>query len=124
MAMNWDLLKQLYLKNNQASQLYSLALNLARIQTLAHNGVDSAAAKHLVRESQFFIEWTVPTISLEVEIDFATELVDLQRLLSRWKLHWEEQWDNESKRLTIVQELQPWCDLLQNRYECLTRTAS
>lgn len=124
MAMNWDLLKQLYLKNNQASQLYSLALNLARIQTLAQNGVDRAAAKHLVRESQFFIEWTVPTLDLEVEIEFATELVDLQRLLSRWKLHWEEHWENELKRLAIVKDLQPWCDRLQHRCDLLTRAAS
>ena len=123
MAMNWDLLKQLYLKNNQASQLYSLALNLARIQTLAQNGVDRAAAKHLIRESQFFIEWSVPTLDLEVEIDFATELVDLQRLLSRWKLHWEEQWDDEPKRLSLVKDLQPWCDLLQQRYDRLTLAA-
>lgn len=124
MAMNWDLLKQLYLKNNQASQLYSLALNLTRIQTLAQNGVDRAVAKHLVRESQFFIEWTVPTLDLDVEIDFATELVDLQRLLSRWKLRWDEQWEEEPKRLAIVEDLQPWCDLLQNRCDLLTHAAS
>lgn len=128
MAVNWDLLKQLYLKSNQASQFHSLALNLARIQTLTQDGIDGTIAKHLIRESQFFIEWTVPTLDLETEIDFATDLVDLQRLLGRWKLHWEEYWDNDQKRLVMIESLKHWCDRLQQysqtRSEGLTVQAS
>ncbi len=128
MAMNWDLLKQLYLKSDQASQFQSLALNLARVQTLAQEGLDGTIAKHLIRESQFFIEWTVPTLDLETEIDFATDLVDLQRLLGRWKLNWEESCDNEQKRLALIETLQPWCDRLQQysqaRSEHITAQAS
>lgn len=128
MAVNWDLLKQLYLKSNQASQFHSLALNLARIQTLTQDGIDGTIAKYLIRESQFFIEWTVPTLDLETEIDFATDLVDLQRLLGRWKLHWEEYWDNDQKRLVMIESLKPWCDRLQQysqtRSEGITAQAS
>jgi hypothetical protein len=113
MAMNWDLLKQLYLKSDQTSQFYSLALNLTRIQTLTQDRMDGPIAKHLIRESQFFIEWTVPTLDLETEIDFATDLVDLQRLLGRWKLNWEEYWDNDQKRLAMIEALKLWCDRLQ-----------
>jgi hypothetical protein len=113
MAMNWDLLKQLYLKSDQASQFYSLALNLTRIQTLTQDRVDGPIAKHLIRESQFFIEWTVPTLDLETEVDFAADLVDLQRLLGRWKLNWEEYWDNDQNRLAMIEALKLWCDRLQ-----------
>jgi hypothetical protein len=113
MAMNWDLLKQLYLKSDQTSQFYSLALNLTRIQTLTQDRMDGPIAKHLIRESQFFIEWTVPALDLETEIDFATDLVDLQRLLGRWKLNWEEYWDNDQKRLAMIEALKLWCDRLQ-----------
>jgi hypothetical protein len=60
MAINWETLKSHYLQNNQANQLDSLALNLTRLQTFAQSGADEKFAQHLIRESQFFIEWTVP----------------------------------------------------------------
>jgi hypothetical protein len=126
MAINWEILKRQYLKANHATQLDILSLNLARIQTLAQSGAeeDGSAAKHLIRESQFFIEWIVPTIDLETDIDFAVELVNLQRLLSHWKIDWPEHWDSESNRLAISKDLQPWRDRLQHRSELLTPQAS
>jgi hypothetical protein len=102
MAINWDILKAQYLQANRATQLDSLALNLTRIQILARSGTDESVAQHLVRESQYFIEWAVPTIDLETDMAFATDLVDLQRLLSRWKLSWSELWTNESQRQEIA----------------------
>lgn len=77
MAINWDMLKAQYLQANRATQLDSLALNLRRIQLLACSGTEEIMAQHLVRESQFFIEWAVPTIDLEADMAFATDLVDL-----------------------------------------------
>ncbi|ASC69194.1 uncharacterized protein XM38_001200 [Halomicronema hongdechloris C2206] len=107
--MNWDILKTQYLQANRATQLDSLALNLTRIQLLAKSGTDESVAQHLVRESQFFIEWAVPSIDLDSDIAFATELVDLQRLLSRWKLSWSELWGSESQRQEIARLAQQWC---------------
>jgi hypothetical protein len=126
MAINWEILKRRYLKANHVAQLDILSLNLTHIQTLVQSGAegDGAAAKHLVRESQFFIEWIVPTMDLETDIDFAVELVDLQRLLSHWKIDWSEHWDSESHRLAISKDLQVWCDRLQQRSEMLTPQAS
>ena len=68
MAINWDILKAHYLQVLWATQLKSLALNLTRIQLLAQSGTDELVAQHLVRESQFFIEWTVPNIDLETGV--------------------------------------------------------
>ncbi|NEQ44943.1 MAG: hypothetical protein F6K00_15820 [Leptolyngbya sp. SIOISBB] len=113
MAINWDILKTQYRQANRATQLDSLALNLTRIQLLARSGTDEPVAQHLVRESQFFIEWAVPSIDLETDVTFATELVDLQRLLSRWKLSWSELWASESKRQEIAMLAQQWCDRLR-----------
>ena len=113
MAINWDILKAQYLEANRATQLDSLALNLTRIQLLAQSGTDETVAQHLVRESQFFIEWTVPCMDLETDVTFATELVDLQRLLSRWKLRWSEVWANENTRQEIAMLAQQWCDGLK-----------
>jgi hypothetical protein len=120
MAINWDILKAQYLQANRATQLDSLALNLTRIQLLARSGTDESVAQHLVRESQFFIEWAVPSIDLEADVTFATELVDLQRLLSRWKLSWSEFWASESKRQEIALQAQQWCDLINGKCELLT----
>jgi hypothetical protein len=113
MAMNWDGLKTRYLQSDRTSQLESITLNLARIQTLANHDEEGSVARHLVRESQFFIEWTVPTIDLALDIEIATELVDLQRQLSAWKLDWEALWANEADRLALAQTAKQWGDRLQ-----------
>ena len=116
MAINWDRLKALYLQTDRATQLASLALNLTRIQTLATHQIESSTAHHLVRESQFFIEWTVPTLNLETDFTLATELVDLQRQLSQWKLHWTEVWETERERQQLVDQAQTWCERLRDQY--------
>jgi hypothetical protein len=119
MAMNWDILKLYYLQGNHATQLDSLALNLTRIQTLAQSGADEHVVRHLIRESQFFIEWTVPTLNLETDMALATELVDLQRLLSRWKLNESDLWASETDRQAIASLSQHWCNSLHRRGELL-----
>ncbi|MEO1125532.1 MAG: hypothetical protein AAFW84_22705 [Cyanobacteria bacterium J06635_15] len=119
MAINWDILKSQYLQANRIAQLDSLALNLTRIQLLARSGTDGSVAQHLIRESQFFIEWTVPSIDLEDDLAFATQLVDLQRLLSKWKLNWADLWGNENNRQEMAMLAQQWCDHLQGRCELL-----
>lgn len=113
MAINWDTLKQHYLQSDRTSQLESITLNLARIQALANSEDDGQVARHLVRESQFFIEWTVPTIDLDNDLSIATELVDLQRQLSEWKIDWETLWATSTNRATLVVQAQQWCDRLQ-----------
>ena len=113
MAVNWEILRMRYLQSARTAQIASLALNLARIQTLADGG-NEAIADHLVRESQFFIEWTVPTIDLETDMIIATELVDLQRQLSAWKLDWSTLWADPTTRQTIAAQAQVWIDRLQD----------
>jgi len=119
MAVNWDLLKAQYLKGNRVSQLGNLALNLMRLHLLVRQGSDDLVAQHLVRESQFFVEWTVPTINLETEISSATELLELQRSLSRWKLNWAELWASESEREQVAMMAQEWCDRFQQQCDSL-----
>lgn len=121
MAMNWDMPKARYLQASQASQMDSLSLNLTRIQALAVSGVEESVAYHLVRESQFFIEWSVPNINLETDISFATELLSLQRQLSRWKLSWPDLWSNESRRQEIAETAQRWGEQLQNQPQAIAR---
>ena len=120
MAINWDLLKTYYLRSDRTSQLTSLALNLMRLHVLARQGSDDTVAQHLVRESQFFVEWTVPTINLETDMSVATELLELQRSLSRWKLNWADLWASETEREQVAAIAQQWCHRLQHQCESLT----
>ncbi|NEQ66506.1 MAG: hypothetical protein F6K21_13560 [Symploca sp. SIO2D2] len=113
MAINWDLLKTHYLQGNRESQLGNLALNLMRLHILIRQGSNDIVVQHLIRESQFFVEWTVPTINLETEMQIATELLELQRSLSRWKLNWPEVCGNEIDRKQVATVVQQWCNRLQ-----------
>jgi hypothetical protein len=113
MAQDWDILKAQYLQSSQETQLQNLALNLMRIHLFAQSGKNGPVAHHLVRETQFFIEWAVPGIDLETDMALVTALVDLQRLLSRWKLDWSLLWAEESKRQDMAMLAQQWRDRLQ-----------
>jgi hypothetical protein len=121
MAINWDTLKTRYLQSDdlrsvedhRAAQLDSLALNLTRIQSLVESDDDGQIAKYWVRESQFLIEWLVPTIDLSRDVGLAEELVALQRQLSGWKLDWTGLWASTSERAQMAIVAQGWCDRLR-----------
>ena len=72
--------QQTYLQSDISQQLNSLADRLDRIATICNNADDLSSALELVRESQYFIEWTAPNLS----IDDATTLVNLGRILAAW----------------------------------------
>jgi len=112
MATNWDILKTRFLQAAPTEQLHSLALNLTRLQSLADSDADAEIAKHYLRESQFFIEWIVPTLDLTIDAELATQLVDLQRQLSRWKLDLSAHWSTEQARQQLAQTAWDWSQRL------------
>ena len=113
MAMNWGKLKARYEATSPIMQIDSMGMNLVRLQTLAESGLEEAVAQHLVRESQYFIEWTVPSLSLETNIALVQELLSLQRLLSRWKLSWSDLWASPVERQKMAATAQHWYEHLQ-----------
>ena len=115
MAMNWEKLKARYEAVSPTAQIDSLGMNLIRLQTLAENGTEELVAQHLVRESQFFIEWTVPGLNLETDMALVQELLSLQRLLSRWKSNWPELWSSPAERQQIAETAQHWYEHLQGQ---------
>jgi len=78
MAVDWNQLKSRYLQDEISTRLGGIASNLARARSLLDSGANEQVALQLLRESQFLIEWTAPDASEDV----ATQLVELQRLLS------------------------------------------
>ena len=116
MEGDWDILKMHFLQADQTVQINSLALNLTRVRCLADSSTGNTIAQHLIRESQFFVEWIVVSIDLESDADRAAELVDLQRLLSRWKLGWKTWWEDDQKREEMANLAQRWSDHLLYEY--------
>ncbi len=95
---DWTQKQQRFQRDNIPTRLGNLAANLARIKSFLDDPAHGDLVVSLVEESKFFIEWTAP----EMDIDTAAELVDLQRLLSRWQRHWSQIWTEEEARTQVA----------------------
>lgn len=119
MTIDPDIIKTEYLQNDLCTQLNFLIENLIQIQTLAQTGADEQRTQNLLRETQFFVEWVVPGVYPDTNTESAFELVELQRQLSRWKLHWSMLLESPTDRQQVVADAQEWCDRLQVRFALL-----
>jgi hypothetical protein len=113
MAVSLETLKTQYLQQDISTQLRELVQKLVQIKALAQASTEEQRVQDLIRESQFFIEWIVPALNLDTELELATELIELQRQLSRWKLNWSALWSNPAERLQIAKDVQEWSDRLK-----------
>lgn len=102
--------QQTHLQSDTSQQLNSLADRLDRIATICNDGDNLSSVAELIRESQYFIEWTAPTLS----IDDAAKLVDLGRILAEWKYRWTEISSNPNSVVKVRNLAQSW-------HECLCK---
>jgi hypothetical protein len=65
-----------------------LTTNLLRMGSLSLKGTDADSTLEILCESKVFIELT----AIDLDIDSAFELAQIQRQLSRWHIHWAETW--------------------------------
>ena len=86
-----------------------LAQNFSRIGALSVEGVDAETVLALVRESKVFLELT----AIDLDVERAFELVQIQRQLSRWHIHWQQTWTNDVSRLEISTLTQTWVARIQ-----------
>jgi hypothetical protein len=63
----------------------------------------------ILRESKGFLELT----AIDLDVDSAFELAQMQRQLSRWHLQWLETWANDSSRLEITTLAQAWASRIR-----------
>ncbi|BAU09755.1 unknown protein [Leptolyngbya sp. NIES-3755] len=110
-VVDWEALRQRYQEADISTRLGALASNLSRIHSLTLRREQSEVVVHLIRESQFLIEWTAPNL----EIEFAAELVELQRLLGSWYYHWNMVWTTSVHRDQIVEQTQHWAEKVLER---------
>jgi len=96
--------KTRYLRDQLPVRLGNLASNLARIDSISKHPTLGDSASKVIFESKLFIEWTAVDASLSQQV----ELLELQRILARWGLAWNEIWDDPERRNHIGYEARQW----------------
>ncbi|MBD2576777.1 hypothetical protein [Oscillatoria sp. FACHB-1406] len=100
--------KQRYIIDQLPIRLGGIAANLARVNSFGKNPKNSKLVASLLRESAWFIEWSAPDTSLE----FALELVEIQRQIVRWLADWSRIWNDELEREIVLAKSQNWSESL------------
>jgi hypothetical protein len=73
------------------------------------DGVNGEAVLEIIRESKVFLE----LIAIDLDVDSAFELAQIQRQLSRWHTHWWSTWARDSSRLEISTLTQAWANRIR-----------
>lgn len=101
---NWTEAEQVFRCERLSVRLERLAQNFLRMAALSVDATNSDAVLALVRESKVFLELT----ALDLEVEAAYELAQMQRQLSRWHVHWLEVWPDDGTRLEITTLMPIW----------------
>jgi hypothetical protein len=90
-----------FVRDSISIRLKNLAAHLNQIGLQVSDVTPATSTTTLIRESLYFIEWTVPNMVI-LDVDQAAEIVDLGRTLTRWLLNFEKI-RSDSAALTQVQ---------------------
>jgi hypothetical protein len=78
-----------FVRDSISIRLKNLAAHLNQIGVQVSDVTPATSTITLIRESLYFIEWTVPHL-VDIDVDTAAALVDLGRTLTRWLFSWEK----------------------------------
>jgi len=97
---NFEIIKKRFLKDDITVRLGGIASNLARLKSFSKMPDNKKVIRDLIEESKFFIEWTAPEASLDIQ----QELVNIQLKLALYQYSAEQ---NE-----IANSADKWADKL------------
>lgn len=106
-----DARKERYMRDPLPVRLGNLASNLARIRSIATQPDLGEAARRVIRESKYFVEWAGKDADLQIQI----ELVELQRQLARWQFKWHEIWNDIESRTSLAEQAGVWSEKILDR---------
>jgi hypothetical protein len=89
-----------------------LTQNFLQLASLSSNDQAAESVLAIIRESKSFLELT----AVDLDIDQAFELAQIQRQLSRWHVYWPEVWQNEVDRNEISLLSQAWVNRLREMF--------
>lgn len=100
--------QKIFMQDDVSTRLHHLANHLSQIQSLWTQNSSKDLMLPLVKESRYFIEWTVPDMVKADDIDRACELVDLVRLLTSWLFDWDNIWSNTQQKQAAAVTTLDW----------------
>lgn len=100
--------EQSFVQDDVTIRLHHLAAHLEQIQSLWTGVSSQELMLTLVKESRYFLEWTVPDMVKADDIDRACELVDLGRMSTRWLFHWDNIWSDAEQKQSASLETSYW----------------
>jgi hypothetical protein len=103
---NREHMHERYLRDPLNIRLAGLAADLRRIASSARHPAGSASVVEMLKESQYFIEWT----AAEAEPEVAAELVDIQIMLTLWLKAWPEAQHSQAQRTLLSLQAKKWSD--------------
>jgi hypothetical protein len=90
-------------------RLERLAQNFLQMGASSKEGADAESVLAIVRECKAFLELT----AIDLDVDSAYELAQIQRQLSRWHLSWQDTWQREADRREISNLSVMWANRIQ-----------
>jgi hypothetical protein len=108
MITNYAQRREKYTRQSVPRRLGNLSSNLNRIATYSDGSFCKESIFELIRESQYFAEWTIADTPLEIILN----LVEMQRQLARWKVHWDKTWEDPEQKLRMQHDAKQWSDKL------------
>ncbi len=97
-------IKACYLAQPPEQRLGYLAMNLARLRTLAKEAAASILIDNILYESKYLIEWT----ACEFDVETTAELVELQVQLARWQLTLNHCLTDNSRNQEFITQIGNW----------------
>lgn len=104
---NFNTKQQNFIINDVPTRLHHLATNLSEIKSLFISSSHQESILALIKESRYFIEWVVPDM-VPIDVEQAAEIVDLQRVLTRWLSSWEKIWSDATEKTKAIQQTEEW----------------
>jgi hypothetical protein len=103
---NWNETELIFRCERLSVRLERLAENFLNMASLSQKENSADAVLEVLRENKMFLELT----AIDLDVESAFELAQIQRQLSRWHLHWTEIWANDASRLEIATVTQSWAE--------------
>lgn len=106
---NWTEAEVAFRCQRLSVRMEQLAQNLTRMGSMSVQNVDRETILAILRENKAFLELT----AIDLDIDSAFELAQMQRQLSRWHIHWDKTWNSNTSRQEISDSCLNWANRIQ-----------
>jgi hypothetical protein len=106
---NWTEAEIAFRCQRLSVRMEQLAQNLTLMGSLSAQNVEGETVLAILRENKAFLELT----AIDLDIDSAFELAQMQRQLSQWHIHWDEIWNSNISH----QEISALCLIWVNRIQ-------